>query len=157
MFELLSLGLRTGVEVVDVEALWDPNQTNHLLTQAEERYSSLMLGSHHVVGHAVDTEQAVEIFEKCALNGRSHGVKVVLSIETEDQDRTAYEAALIASELAAKENRPVVPHIALALGQVGQFSRVINLPFTPVTHENLPVCITQEISALDGCCVYLTI
>jgi len=33
----------------------------------------------------------------------------------------------------------VIPNISLVLGEVGQFSRVINLPFTPVTHEALPV------------------
>jgi len=45
---------------------------------------------------------------------------------------------LIASELAASEGKPVIPNISLILGEVGQFSRVINIPFTPVTHESLP-------------------
>jgi pentafunctional AROM polypeptide len=138
MFELLEWGLRGGVEVLDVETAWDIDKTNQLLDLAEERYSSQILGSHHVVGNVISTEEAVELFEQCALSGRAHGAKVVLSIDSDEQDRMAYEAALIASELAASEGAPEIPNISLILGDVGQFSRVINLPFTPVTHESLP-------------------
>ena len=138
MFEMLEWGLRGGVEVLDVESAWDSDRTAALLDRAEERYASQILGSHHVVGKEVSTEEAVELFEQCAMNGRAHGAKVVLSIDSEDKDRMAYEAALIASELAASAGDPVIPMIALILGEVGQFSRIINLPFTPVTHESLP-------------------
>jgi hypothetical protein len=91
MFGLLKIGLRAGIEVLDVEALWDSGATHALLSHAEERYSSQILGSHHVVGSFVDTEEAVGIYEQCALSGRAHGAKLVLSIETEDCDRIAYE------------------------------------------------------------------
>lgn len=138
MFEVLEWGLRGGVEVLDVESAWDKEKTKHLLDQAEERYSTQILGSHHVVGKEISTEDAVLLFEQCALDGRAHGAKVVLSIDSEERDRMAYEAALIASELARQEERPVIPNISLILGQMGQFSRVINLCFTPVTHESLP-------------------
>eukprot|EP00977_Amphora_coffeiformis_P006850 scaffold1501_cov158-Amphora_coffeaeformis.AAC.5 len=139
MFELLDWGLRGGVEVLDVESAWDSGLTKNLLDKAQARYSSQILGSHHIVGKSVSTEEAVLLFEQCALQGRAHAAKVVLSIEKEEQDRMAYEAALITSELARAEGEPVIPKIALILGEVGQFSRVINLPFTPVTHERLPV------------------
>jgi pentafunctional AROM polypeptide len=138
MFTLLGWGLRAGVEVLDVESAWNPDATDSLLDRAEERYASQILGSHHVVGKEVTTEDAVLLFEQCQLAGRAHGAKVVLSIESEDKDRMAYEAALIATELARAEDRPVIPHVSLILGDVGQFSRVVNLPFTPVTHESLP-------------------
>jgi pentafunctional AROM polypeptide len=138
MFTLLEWGLRAGVEVLDVESAWNPETTDSLLDRAEERYSSQILGSHHVVGREVTTEEAVLLFEQCQLSGRAHGAKVVLSIKSEEKDRMAYEAALIATELARDENRPVIPHVSLILGDVGQFSRVVNLPFTPVTHESLP-------------------
>mmetsp|Transcript_7870 Transcript_7870/g.10319 ORF Transcript_7870/g.10319 Transcript_7870/m.10319 type:complete len:850 (-) Transcript_7870:34-2583(-) len=137
MFQMLEWGLRSGVEVLDVESAWDFVLTNRLLNMAESRYSSQILGSHHVVNEEVTTEDAVLLFEQCALNGRAHGAKVVLSIESEEKDRMAYEAGLITAELAREEGNPVIPHISLILGDVGQFSRVINLPFTPVTHESL--------------------
>jgi len=138
MFEMLEWGLRGGVEVLDVESAWDFVSTSKLLGLAETRYASQILGSHHVVGEEITTEDAVFLFEQCALNGRAHGAKVVLSIESEEKDRMAYEAALIAAELARQEGSPVIPNISLILADVGQFSRIINLPFTPVTHESLP-------------------
>jgi pentafunctional AROM polypeptide len=134
----LEWGLRGGVEVLDVESAWDIEKTSHLLDMAEERYSSQILGSHHVVGKEITTEDAVELFVQCAMNGRAHGAKVVLSIDSEDKDRMAYEAALIAAEFAASSGDPVIPNISLILGEVGQFSRIINIPFTPVTHQSLP-------------------
>jgi len=139
MFEMLEWGLRGGVEVLDVESAWDSDMTDSLLELSRERYSSLILGSHHVVGRETSMEDAVLLFEQCALGGRAHGAKVVLSIDSEDKDKMAYEAALIAAELAESEGEPVIPNISLVLGDVGQFSRVINLPFTPVTHESLPI------------------
>jgi shikimate-5-dehydrogenase/3-dehydroquinate dehydratase type I len=138
MFDMLEWGLRGGVEVLDVESAWDKEKTESLLTKAETRYASQILGSHHVVGEEIATDEAVRLFQQCALDGRAHGAKVVLSIDSNDKDRMAHEAALIASALAEKEQKPVIPNISLILGDVGKFSRIINFPFTPVTHESLP-------------------
>ena len=138
MFEILDWGLRGGVECLDVESAWDKEKTDALLTLAEERYSSQILGSHHVVGTEISTEEAVDLFQQCALDGRAHGAKVVLSIESQEKDKMAHQAALISASISAKEGKPVIPNVSLILGDVGQFSRVINLPFTPVTHESLP-------------------
>lgn len=138
MFDLLQWGLRAGVEVLDVESAWDKDKTDALLSLAEERYASQILGSHHVVGMEVSPEDAVRLFQQCSLDGRAHGAKVVLSIESKEKDRMAHEAALIASSLAQKDGKPDIPNVSLILGDVGQFSRVVNLPFTPVTHESLP-------------------
>ena len=138
MFDMLEWGLRSGVEVLDVESAWDVVKTDHLLNLAKERYSSQILGSHHVVGKQIEWEEAVELFQQCDLNGRAHGAKVVLSIEDEDMDQMAYQAAMISQTLAEENDQPVIPSISLILGEIGQFSRIINLPFTPVTHESLP-------------------
>jgi pentafunctional AROM polypeptide len=138
MFHMLDWGLRAGVEVLDVESAWDKSKTESLLSRAESRYASQILGSHHVVGKEVTTEDAVDLFQQCALEGRAHGAKVVLSIESETKDSMAHRAALISSTISAREGKPVIPNISLILGEVGKFSRVINLPFTPVTHESLP-------------------
>jgi pentafunctional AROM polypeptide len=138
MFELLEWGLRAGVEVLDVESAWDKDKTTALLSLAEERYASQILGSHHVVGKEVSPEEAVRLFQQCALDGRAHGAKVVLSIESKEKDRMAHEAALLAASLAEKEGKPIIPNVSLILGDIGRFSRVVNLPFTPVTHQSLP-------------------
>jgi pentafunctional AROM polypeptide len=138
MFDMLEWGLRGGVEVLDVESAWQKEMTDALLTTAEQRYASQILGSHHVVGREVSREEAVKLFQQCTLNNRAHGAKVVLSINSRKKERMAHEAALIAASLAAKDGKPVIPNVSLILGDVGQFSRIVNLPFTPVTHESLP-------------------
>jgi shikimate-5-dehydrogenase/3-dehydroquinate dehydratase type I len=138
MFDILDWGLRAGVECLDVESAWDEVKTDALLTRAEERYSSQILGSHHVVGMEVTTEQAVDLFQQCALDGRAHGAKVVLSIESDEKDAMAHQAALLSSSIASREGKPVIPNISLILGDVGSYSRIINIPFTPVSHESLP-------------------
>lgn len=138
MFDLLELGLRSGVEVMDVESAWDPIMTDKILTLAEERHATLILGSHHKVPEEVSMEEAIGYFRQCHLSGRSHGAKVVLSIENEDNDSMADDAGKIAQSLCRAEGEPIVPNISLILSEIGQFSRIINERFTPVTHESLP-------------------
>eukprot|EP00559_Dactyliosolen_fragilissimus_P002925 CAMPEP_0184860220 /NCGR_PEP_ID=MMETSP0580-20130426/5157_1 /TAXON_ID=1118495 /ORGANISM="Dactyliosolen fragilissimus" /LENGTH=1088 /DNA_ID=CAMNT_0027357255 /DNA_START=547 /DNA_END=3816 /DNA_ORIENTATION=- len=138
MYDLLNLGLRAGVEVLDVESAWDENRRDSLLKEVESKYTSQVLGSHHVVGKRVTTEEAVTLFNQCSLQGRAHGSKVVLSIDSDEDDHQAIDASNIAHLMAHKNHQPDIPHVSLILGEVGQFSRVINIPFTPVTHESLP-------------------
>mmetsp|Transcript_2350 Transcript_2350/g.4372 ORF Transcript_2350/g.4372 Transcript_2350/m.4372 type:complete len:969 (+) Transcript_2350:109-3015(+) len=138
MFDLLQLGLRSGVEVLDVESAWDEDKTCRILNQVEDRHATQILGSHHVVGEKVTDEEAIEFNRKCCLGGRAHGAKVVLSIDDQKDDQQALHAAEASREMAAKAGEPVIPHIGLILGNVGKYSRVINIPFTPVTHESLP-------------------
>jgi shikimate-5-dehydrogenase/3-dehydroquinate dehydratase type I len=142
MFELLKLGLRGGVEVLDVESAWDPTLTANLLDQAEATYpSTMILGSHHVVGEEVSTAEAVKLFRNCALDGRAHGAKVVLSLDEGNEEKAtmAYDAGMIAAKSLEQEGNTQIPNVSLVLGDVGQQSRVVNLNFTPVTHESLPM------------------
>jgi pentafunctional AROM polypeptide len=138
MFHLLRLGLRSGAEVLDIESAWDARKQNDLLNLMEDRYSSQILGSHHIVDRQVSTEEAVHLFRQCSLNGRAHGAKVVLSIKDETMDRQAYITAKIAEVVCQQMGDPLIPHIGLVLGEIGKFSRILNLHFTPVTHESLP-------------------
>ena len=86
MFDLLELGLRSGAEVLDVESAWDAALTDELMDKARRRYTSLILGSHHVVGRQVSMEEAVGLCRQCRMGGRAHGAKVVLSIDSNDND-----------------------------------------------------------------------
>jgi len=143
MFGLLEIGLRGAVEVLDVESAWDPIPTDSLLKLVEERYASQVLGSHHVVGEEVSTDEAVRLFRACGLQGRADAAKVVLSMLHKDDggtttDRQALEASDIARSQAIQEGDPVIPQLGVLLGEIGQESRVINRIFTPVTHESLP-------------------
>mmetsp|Transcript_23706 Transcript_23706/g.47383 ORF Transcript_23706/g.47383 Transcript_23706/m.47383 type:complete len:963 (-) Transcript_23706:27-2915(-) len=136
MFDLLELGLRSAVEVLDVESAWDKQLTDKLLVRAQQRYTSLILGSHHVVGSEVTMEEAIELYRQCRISNRAHGAKVVLSINDNEnnKDQMAYEASVA----AAKMDDPEIPNIGLVLGEQGSYSRILNPRFTPVTHESLP-------------------
>ena len=150
MFDLLELGLRSGVEVCDVESAWDPDRTDRILALARDRYSTQILGSHHVVPDEVPMEEAIGYFRACHLGGRSHGAKVVLSIADRERDRMADDAGRIAQSMCRAEGMPVTPNISLILGEVGQYSRIVNERFTPVTHESLPfVAAPGQLSARE--------
>lgn len=139
MFELLHLGARSGCEVLDVESAWDPALTDALLRDVEDRRRScLVLGSHHAVPDPSTFEEAVGYYRACALDGRAHGTKVVLSPGGGD-DAFARDAAVEADRRAVADGGPrVAPYVALVLGEEGSGSRALNLGFTPVTHPALP-------------------
>ena len=138
MFDLLELGLRSAVEVLDVESAWSPTLTNKLLSKAQQKYTSLILGSHHVVGTQVSMDEAIQLYRQCRMDNRAHGAKVVLSITSNEneEDQLAYKAAIAASKL---DDGPEIPNIGLILGEDGSYSRILNPRFTPVTHESLPI------------------
>jgi len=138
MFDLLELGLRSAAEVLDVESAWDAQLTDKLLHQSKHRYTSLILGSHHVVGEQVSMDTAVQLYRQCRMDNRAHGAKVVLSITSNenDEDQLAYKASIAASKI--EEDVPKIPNIGLILGEDGSYSRILNPRFTPVTHESLP-------------------
>eukprot|EP00816_Leptocylindrus_hargravesii_P008455 CAMPEP_0196815552 /NCGR_PEP_ID=MMETSP1362-20130617/50470_1 /TAXON_ID=163516 /ORGANISM="Leptocylindrus danicus, Strain CCMP1856" /LENGTH=900 /DNA_ID=CAMNT_0042192547 /DNA_START=112 /DNA_END=2814 /DNA_ORIENTATION=+ len=142
MFELLMLGLRSGVEVLDVESAWDKDLTKDLLDEAEEIYGSTMiLGSHHVVTDEVEDQEAIQLFKNCALDGRAHGLKVVLSTSNPENASQAERCRKIAIAQLKEEygaRKGDIPAIGLVLGETGQESRILNRHYTPVTHESLP-------------------
>lgn len=143
MFELLMLGLRSGVEVLDVESAWDKALTTELLDEAQEIYGTTMiLGSHHVVPDEVDDEEAIQLFKNCALDGRAHALKVVLSTSKPENASQAERCRRIAISQLREEfgdnKKGDIPAIGLVLGETGQESRILNRHYTPVTHESLP-------------------
>lgn len=134
IFKLLALGLRAGIEVLDMEACWDRKIRNQLLDAAWRRYrgTTRLLGSYHVVGRPTADQEALRIFQECYHEGRVDAVKVVL---TASSMRDAYHV----HELAAAAGLPAsVPVVALCLGEVGKLSRVLNSRYTPVTSKLLP-------------------
>ena len=132
IFKLLALGLRAGVEVLDVEACWERPIRDALLDEAWRGYrgTTRLLGSYHVVGRPTTDEEALRIFKECYHEGKVDAVKVVLTaMSVQDSYRV--------HELAAATNLPC-PMVALCLGEVGKLSRVLNPRYTPVTSKLLP-------------------
>uniref|UniRef100_A0A7S1BTH9 Shikimate dehydrogenase n=1 Tax=Corethron hystrix TaxID=216773 RepID=A0A7S1BTH9_9STRA len=145
MYDFAALGFRTGSEVVDIESAWDQTpdtakRRKAILESAEEDYgSTLLLGSHHVVAKKVSDEEALQLFHKCALGGKAHGAKVVLSVDDAADAGMADVAGRKFTENYATEHEgTIITPVGLVLGDVGRQSRILNTYFTPVTHEALP-------------------
>lgn len=132
IFKLLGVGLRGGVEVLDVEACWDRKIRDELLEEAWRGYrgTTRLLGSYHVVGKPTADAEAGRIFQECWHDGKVDAVKVVL---TAMSVRDSYRV----HELAAATKLPC-PIVALCLGEQGKLSRVLNSRYTPVTSKLLP-------------------
>ena len=137
----IELGLRSGMEVLDIEAAWRP-QNRRLVELARKRYpQTVLLGSHHVVGgcfsftlftlYFIDIsiiyynnqgkkstdEEALQHYHSCHLDDDADAVKVVLSLDDNDKDDVSEEdihQAQRCGEMATKESG--VPFIGLILG-----------------------------------------
>mmetsp|Transcript_32694 Transcript_32694/g.44243 ORF Transcript_32694/g.44243 Transcript_32694/m.44243 type:complete len:471 (-) Transcript_32694:232-1644(-) len=129
--DLCRVGLRAGVDWLDVEACWEARHVKGVVEDASRRYpATRLLGSYHVVGRYTSPDAVVDLFKTCHLDGRADAAKVVLTAfsETENFDvRKGVEAAALPC-----------PCIAICLTEYGRLSRVLNLHMTPVTHKLMP-------------------
>lgn len=134
MHELLKVGLRCGVETLDVEWGHGDKEYHSLLRYVSKRYpSTATLGSYHAVGHKVPLPRARRVARRCYARGLADAVKVVFSVASAD-DAHLYNAAVEGAGLP-----PEVPKICVCLGDAGRSSRALNRRFSPVTHAALPV------------------
>ena len=131
MRELLRLGLRSGAEILDVEAAWGRDFWGEVVQESKTKFDgkTLILGSHHVPHKVIDDEEAMGWTKTCEMEGEADGVKLILSCS----DERKVDQALRCCKQVTK-----LPIVAMSLGQVGQPSRVLNPRFTPVTHPALP-------------------
>ncbi|CAM9362289.1 unnamed protein product [Chrysoparadoxa australica] len=131
LFHLARWGLRGGAEYMDIESNWPRWYRNDLIKEAKALYpSAVLIGSYHVVNKQSSVREIKRLFKRCYHNGHVDAVKVVTTA-TEHED--SYRVHQAAEELALP-----VPYIGLCLREIGQLSRVLNMRYTPVTHEKLP-------------------
>lgn len=131
MMQLLELGLRAGVDWLDVETeTLSRKQLKRLRSMAHERGATLILGSHHQLGETTSAAQAERLLKTCASRSRGDAVKLVV-------DAASSEDAAVSATVADIEARP--PRVVLALGDAGKLSRVLGRRFLPARHESLKV------------------
>jgi len=130
LFRLYELGIRLGCEYVDMEHHWSRAARNKLM---RHRRHSKIIASAHFKGSNGGTEMDLEnTFRLCAHGGRADVVKVVTTAFClEDAIRLVH----VAKNVVLPGNPP---KIILAMGAVGQISRVFNEFLTPVTHALMP-------------------
>ena len=140
---LLQLGLRSGCELLDVEADLPAELKNNVYAK---RGNALIISSHHAVESMASRSEIQTMFRNCL--GKDDTpchvsvVKVVVK---------AFDAAMgyVIHDIA-KEMKLPVPYIALCTTECGKISRVLNEVLTPVTHPSLPSAAAPgQMSALD--------
>mmetsp|Transcript_12667 Transcript_12667/g.18982 ORF Transcript_12667/g.18982 Transcript_12667/m.18982 type:complete len:773 (+) Transcript_12667:47-2365(+) len=133
VYGLSALGLRAGVEWLDIEANWPALERHAFVDWVRRRYpSTRILGSQHVVDedHNVGQRAAVRLLHDCHLGGRADALKLVLAAR-DDRDSIALRSAAQEADLGT------TPRVAICLGDAGRLSRVLNRVMTPVTHAKL--------------------
>lgn len=77
LFRLARWGLRSGCEVMDIEANWPMTYREGFIKEASQGYpGAVLVGSYHVVGRKTTEEQAKALFMECYHNGAVDAVKV---------------------------------------------------------------------------------
>mmetsp|Transcript_18311 Transcript_18311/g.30324 ORF Transcript_18311/g.30324 Transcript_18311/m.30324 type:complete len:1204 (+) Transcript_18311:253-3864(+) len=130
LFRLYELGIRCGCEFIDMEHHWSRAARHKLM---RHRRHAKIIASAHFKNSNGGTEVDLEnTFQLCAHGGRADVVKVVTTAFClEDAIRLVH----VAKNVRLPGNPP---KIILAMGAVGQISRVFNEYLTPVTHALMP-------------------
>jgi pentafunctional AROM polypeptide len=126
---LCEVGVRAGVELIDLETSRDGPELRALITRAS-RLGIQIVGSHHELGPMPSAADIATALRQTTLGGAAALAKFV-GCATEPAHALHVHAA------AAAANLPI-PHIALAMGAAGRMSRILNVIMTPVTHPALP-------------------
>ncbi|KAH8048324.1 shikimate 3-dehydrogenase [Aureococcus anophagefferens] len=131
MEALLRLGLRAGVDWLDVEArTLSKKVCRELKAEAAKRGATLVLGSDHALGARTAPADAQKMMASIEAKTKCDAAKLVLDAAASDD---VAAAAACASDVPGGP-----PRVALALGDAGVASRVLCTRFLPATHELLP-------------------
>ncbi|KAI8872287.1 Pentafunctional AroM protein [Ramicandelaber brevisporus] len=133
MFASLRSGIRWGCEYVDVEVGHDVVQTSQVASARIHGVTSILASWHDPSGKmAWGGERCVDIFERARRIG---DVVKIVSVAKTIQDNFALSEYVS----RCRERYPLIPFIALNMGNAGRLSRVMCEFFTPVTHPLLGV------------------
>jgi len=127
MAALLCEGVRCGVEFVDVEKRL-PSSLIDTVVRSKPRRTRLILSQHFIspgVPPASDVQNLIRQFDRDYVDV----IKVVFTASCTDDCLTLAHAVR-----SSGVRKPV---IALAMGEAGRLSRVLNTHMTPVTHKAL--------------------
>ncbi len=138
---LYRLALRMAVDFIDIEITL-PQELKKQILQFKNRLGNVtkVISSYHQFNKRIQSEEEIiETMRKCYYENESSGIDVVkvvyFAFESEDVFllRNAVKRAVEEGKFPAD-----IPLIALAAGEKGKLSRVLNKFLTPVTHPLLP-------------------
>lgn len=129
-FDLISLALRHGCEYIDLELGFDDS----LLTAVvEAKGNSQIIASHHDWSGNLDWESdtTAAIYTRACQFG---DIAKIIGKANSMEDN--YSLERFRAKVSASATKPL---LAVNMGAAGQFSRIVNPVFTPITHEAMPV------------------
>lgn len=138
-FELNSLGLKLGCELLDVESTWSGDKIAAL---AAQRGSTLLIGSFHDFNRMLSRFELEYQFRQCTLEGAAAVAKVVVK-GGQRQDNW------LVQEVGAETVPPQMAFIGLCLGPEGRLSRVLNSVMCPAMHPRLAAGAPGQMSIAD--------
>merc|ERR1712066_1076806 len=124
----VSVGIAAGCEFIDIEASRGEAAKSALFAA---KGASKVVCSHHEFHRMPSEDELKQMFSSVADNPAVDVAKLVVMAKRFDDSFTI--------QRLAKETLPAgKPFIAMCLGEVGSFSRVLNRTLTPVTHPDMP-------------------
>ena len=106
MASLLELGLRAGVDWLDVETeTLSRKQLKKLRRMADARGATLILGSHHQLGETTSAARAEALLAKCAKRSDGDAVKLVVDAASSDDAASAATSAATRRERRSSSAR----------------------------------------------------
>lgn len=129
-FELINLALRHGCEYVDLELGWDDEVLSAVVAA---KGNSQIIASWHDWSGRLDWESdaTAKIYERACRFG---DIAKIIGKASSMEDN--YSLERFRAKVSATATKPL---LAVNMGAVGQFSRIMNPTFTPITHEAMPV------------------
>jgi 3-dehydroquinate dehydratase-1 len=130
-YEYLMKAIQWGCEYIDVE-LWLPEDIRRSI--ASKKGNSKIISAFHDFSRTFKwtSPEAEELFRRGAVYGDV--VKMIVLVSTMQEN---YELENFRFMIQQKYSHP--PFSGLNMGPVGQFSRMMNKIFTPITHPILPM------------------
>eukprot|EP01117_Protostelium_nocturnum_P012724 TRINITY_DN4699_c0_g1_i1.p1 TRINITY_DN4699_c0_g1~~TRINITY_DN4699_c0_g1_i1.p1 ORF type:complete len:1525 (-),score=579.22 TRINITY_DN4699_c0_g1_i1:81-4655(-) len=133
-FRLNELGLRLGVEWVDVEACHPLDQTTKFL-ETVSSFSSRVILSYHDFESVTSEPNYDRMLQSCLrFISLGHVVKLVGFSRSSKDNFTLFSFVNRIKSSGVLKGRPL---IAINAGESGKLTRIVNLTMTPVTHPNL--------------------
>eukprot|EP00940_MAST-03C_sp_MAST-3C-sp2_P003337 g3337.t1 len=137
-WRLMVLGIRAGVEYIDMEACWTRKARSQFLQTAKSTCRGLrVIGSFHAVQRSLDQisdDELEKIFLECAHGPGVDIVKVVGRAKCAQCSIRVHQMALKVRDTLK------VPLVAICTTDPGRLSRALNISLgpTPVAHSEMP-------------------
>merc|ERR1712151_44879 len=124
----VSVGIAAGCEFIDIEESRGEAAKSALLAA---KGASKVICSHHEFHRMPSEDELKQMFRNLVAAPAVDVAKLVVMAKSFNDNFTI--------QRLAKETLPAgKPFIAMCLGEVGSFSRVLNRTLTPVTHADMP-------------------